>query len=52
MGRRVVVGGIALGVAIVAFQGVAAGRVPAFVLVVAPLVLLADAASARGATMP
>ncbi len=41
--RRAAVGTVAVAVAIVAFQGVAAGRVPAWVLVVAPLVLMGDA---------
>jgi len=41
--RRAGVGGAAAAMAIVAFQAVAAGRAPAFVLVAAPLVLLADA---------
>jgi hypothetical protein len=42
--RRLGVGGAAVGVAIVAFQAVAAGRMPALTLVAAPLVLLGDLA--------
>ena len=46
--RRAGVLAAAVGAAVAAFQGVAAGRVPAAVLVVAPIVLLADVAIARG----
>jgi hypothetical protein len=45
--RRVAVGGAAVGAAIVAFQGVAAGRLPAAALTVAPLLLLTDTVIAR-----
>jgi hypothetical protein len=44
--RRAVVGVTAILAAIVAFQGVAAARLPAIALVVAPLLLLGDAALA------
>jgi hypothetical protein len=45
--RRAGVGAGVLVAAIVGFQGVAAGRLPAIVLVLAPLVLLTDTAIAR-----
>jgi hypothetical protein len=45
--RRALVAAVALLAAIVAFQGVAASRLPALTLVLAPLVLLGDAALAR-----
>ena len=45
--RRVGVGVAALGAAVVAFQGVAAGRLPAPLLTVGPLALLTDALLAR-----
>jgi hypothetical protein len=50
--RRAGVGAAAVGAAIAAFQGVAAGRVPAALLVVAPLVLLSDATIARRSARP
>jgi hypothetical protein len=42
----------AVGAAIVAFQGVAAGRLPAAALVVAPLLLLTDTVMARQRARP
>jgi hypothetical protein len=48
--RRVGVGAVAVGIAVAAFQGVAAGRVPAAVLVVGPMVLVIDGAIARWLT--
>lgn len=44
---RIAVGALALAMAIVAFQGVAAARLPPPVLVAAPLILFLDAARAR-----
>jgi hypothetical protein len=41
-GRHAAVGGVAVGAAIVAFQGVAAGRLPAWALVTAPAALAVD----------
>jgi hypothetical protein len=45
--RRAAVGATAVAIAIAAFQGVAAGRVPAALLVVAPLVLVVDGVMER-----